>query len=98
MPDYLPVLSALYLLGVSLVAVGLVLYDKRASRKGAWRIKEQTLLLVSVWGGSIAMLVTMRLIHHKTRHAKFMLGIPAIIILQLVLLGIFLWKQGLLAV
>ncbi|HHW98971.1 MAG TPA: DUF1294 domain-containing protein [Firmicutes bacterium] len=94
MPDYLLFFGLCYFLAVSLWAIGLVLYDKRASRRGAWRIKEKTLLLVALLGGSIAMLTTMRLIHHKTRHAKFMFGIPAIIVLQLAGIGWFLWRRA----
>jgi len=72
--------------------VGLVIYDKWAAKRGAWRIKERTLLLVALLGGSLAMLVAMRLAHHKTRHAKFMLGLPAIIVLQSAFIGWFLWR------
>lgn len=87
MGDYIPV----YLLAINIWAAELVMYDKGASRRGGWRIRERTLLLVAALGGSLAMLITMRLVHHKTRHAKFMLGIPIIIILQLVLAGLYLW-------
>ena len=43
---------------------------------------EKTLLIIAALGGSIAMLITMRTIRHKTQHMKFMVGIPAIIVLQ----------------
>ena len=75
---------------VSLWAIGLTIYDKRAARKGAWRIKERTLLLVAAIGGSVAMILTMRIIRHKTQHAKFMVGIPVIIILQIAVF-VFVW-------
>lgn len=91
--DIILAIGALYLLGVSLWAVALVLYDKRASRRGSWRIKESTLLLVSALGGSVAMLITMRHVRHKTKHAKFMVGIPVIIILQAATAGLLLWWQ-----
>jgi uncharacterized membrane protein YsdA (DUF1294 family) len=78
----MPLYIALYLAVVSLVAVVLTIRDKRAARRGRWRTGEQTLLLVSLLGGSVAMLITMRAIRHKTKHAKFMVGIPAIIVLQ----------------
>lgn len=42
------------------------------------------LLLFSALGGSLAMFITMLLIRHKTNHMKFMLGIPLIIVIQLV--------------
>lgn len=50
------------------------------------RIPEKNLLIISALGGSIAMLITMRAIRHKTQHTKFMVGIPAIIIAQCVLI------------
>lgn len=49
------------------------------------RVPEKTLLIISALGGSIAMLITMRAIRHKTQHMKFMIGIPAIIVAQCVL-------------
>lgn len=89
--DIILAIGALYLLGVSLWAVALVLYDKRASRRGFWRIKENTLLLVSALGGSVAMLIAMRRVRHKTKHAKFMVGIPVMIVLQAATVGLLLW-------
>lgn len=83
--------GALYLLGIGLWAVALVLYDKRASRRGSWRIKESTLLLVAALGGSAAMLIAMRRVRHKTKHAKFMVGISVIVTLQIAIVGLFLW-------
>ena len=46
------------------------------------RTRESTLLLLSALGGSVAMLATMLIIRHKTKHVKFMLGIPLMILLQ----------------
>ena len=83
MPDKSTLYTIVYLAAVSLWAVCLVLYDKRAARRGLWRVRERTLMLVSVLGGSVAMLVAMRIIRHKTKHAKFMFGIPVIIVLQI---------------
>lgn len=67
---------------ISFIAVVLTVYDKKASKKGRRRVRERTLLLVSALGGSAAMFITMRLIRHKTRHMKFMVGIPVIAALQ----------------
>lgn len=72
----------IYLCAVSLLAVILTVADKRRAVRQRFRVPEFTLLLVSVLGGSVAMLVTMLLIRHKTRHPKFMVGIPVIILLQ----------------
>ena len=59
--------------------------------RGGWRVRESTLLIVSALGGSIAMLLTMLLIRHKTRKPKFMLGIPLIIILQIAA-AVLVWR------
>ena len=75
----------IYLAVVSVIAVTLTVSDKRRARARRYRISEFTLMLFAALGGSVAMLLTMLMIHHKTRHAKFMVGIPVIIVLQLVL-------------
>lgn len=82
---------AIYVAAISLLAVILTVHDKRAARKQTWRVRESTLLLVAALGGSVAMLVTMLVIRHKTKHAKFMVGIPAILAVQAGL-AIALWK------
>jgi len=74
---------AAYLTIISLLAVILTIHDKSAARRHKWRTRESTLLLVSALGGSAAMLTTMLLIRHKTKHAKFMVGLPVIIALQI---------------
>ena len=83
---------AVYLAVISLLAVILTIHDKRAARRHKWRVRESTLLLVSALGGSVAMLMTMLLIRHKTKHAKFMIGIPVTLALQIVVL--VLWWQA----
>ena len=77
-----------YELIISVVAVCVTVYDKWAAKKRPKeRTRESTLLLLSALGGSIAMLLTMLAIRHKTKHIKFMLGIPLIIILQIALIA-----------
>lgn len=70
---------------VSLAAVIITVADKVFARKGKWRIPEATLILVGLAGGALAMLITMKVIRHKTLHNKFMLGLPAEIILHIAL-------------
>lgn len=71
---------------ISLIGVSATVYDKYAAKNGLWRIRESTLLLISALGGSAAMLISMKKIRHKTKHKKFMVGIPIIIFLQLALI------------
>ena len=72
-----------YLFIISIVTVILTVYDKIAAKKRAFRISEATLILCGVFGGAVAELITMLIIRHKTRHIKFMLGLPAIILVQI---------------
>lgn len=60
--------------------------DKRRAVHHAWRIPEKTLFLVSLVGGSIGTWAGMYLFHHKTKHWYFVLGMPLILILQIVFL------------
>ena len=71
-----------YLCGVSALAVILAIYDKIAAKCRARRVPEATLFMVSLIGGSAAMYLVMLLIRHKTKHKRFMLGLPAILIAQ----------------
>lgn len=82
---------AIYLILINLIAVIVTIYDKLCAVRRRWRVKESTLLLLSALGGSISMYITMLLIRHKTRHIKFMLGIPLILIFQL-LIAFLIWR------
>ncbi len=69
------------------MAMVLTVYDKWAARRRPRnRIPEKILLALAGIGGSVAMLLTMLLIRHKTRHAKFMVGLPLMIVAQIVLI------------
>lgn len=50
--------------------------DKSKAKRSARRIPEATLMLVGLFGGALAMFVTMKTIRHKTKHKKFMIGLP----------------------
>lgn len=75
-----------YLVLVNAAAFLLMLVDKQEARKGAWRIPEATLMTVAALGGSIGAIAGMYTFRHKTRHLKFALGLPLILITQLALL------------
>ena len=74
-----------YLVFVNVIAFLVYGVDKLKARKGHWRISEATLLLLAVVGGSIGAWLGMKAWHHKTKHLKFMYGLPAILLLQLAL-------------
>ena len=58
--------------------------DKLKAKKGSFRISEKALFLLALSGGIVAEYFTMRLIRHKTLHKRFMIGLPVIILLQLI--------------
>ena len=73
-----------YILIMSIVSIIVCIYDKKISKKNRveLRIPEATLLGLSALGGSVAMFICMLITRHKTKHFKFMVGIPVIILLQ----------------
>lgn len=74
----------IYLISINILGIILTIYDKIASKKFRKnRIRENVLLLIGVLCGAISMYITMKLIRHKTRHKKFMIGLPIILILQI---------------
>ena len=76
-------LILIYLLIINALGFLLMLADKRKAQKKLWRIPEATLLTVTAIGGSIGSLAGMYTFRHKTKHLKFTLGIPAILIAQI---------------
>lgn len=78
----------LYLLIINAIGFLLMLADKRMAQKNLWRIPESTLLTAAVFGGSIGALAGMYVFRHKTKHLKFTLGVPLILIAQI---GLTIW-------
>jgi uncharacterized membrane protein YsdA (DUF1294 family) len=77
---------------LSLISVIYCLYDKIAAKKFPKnRVPERALFSLSAFGGSVAMLLAMLSFRHKTKHKRFMIGIPAIIFAQLCLFGLALF-------
>lgn len=73
-------LAVLNLIGLLLVAS-----DKHKARKGLWRVPEKAFFLTALIGGSIGVYAGLLLFRHKTKHWYFMTGIPAILIVQIIL-------------
>ena len=78
-----------YILFINAVSIIFCIVDKLCAIWSKRRVPEKTLMLLSIVGGSLGMYLTMVIIRHKTRHTKFMIGIPVIIMLQLAVLIIF---------
>ena len=83
-------ITLIYLIVINIVAFFVYGIDKWKAKNSKWRISEATLLILAIIGGSIGALLGMRIWHHKTMHKKFRYGIPAIIIIQLILIAGYL--------
>ena len=59
---------------------------------GKWRIKEYTLFILALIGGSIGAIAGMNTFRHKTKKARFVIGFPAILIIQ-ILLGFMIYTD-----
>ena len=67
--------------------------DKRRAQRGKWRIPERTLFLSAALFGGLGGVLGMHIFHHKTRHLRFRLGFPALLLVQVVLVGLWAWQQ-----
>ena len=77
-----------YLIAVNLIGFALMGIDKYKAKKRAFRIPEATLFIVAIIGGSIGSIIGMYAFRHKTRHWYFVYGMPAILILQILLVAL----------
>ena len=76
-----------YLLVINIVAFAMMGIDKAKARRKEWRIPEANLFLSAILGGSIGAIAGMQHFRHKTKHWYFVVGMPAILILQIVAAG-----------
>ncbi len=75
---------------IAVTSVAATVYDKAAAKTKKRRIPEATLMLLGAAGGAMPMSITMKIIRHKTKHKKFMLGLPLLILLQAVIVAIII--------
>lgn len=86
-PEYFCVL---YLAVINIVGFAIMGIDKRRAVRGAWRISEASLFLAALVGGSLGCICGMEFFRHKTRHPKFKYGLPAILVLQILIFVLLL--------
>ena len=81
-----------YVVLMSLIAFAAFGLDKYKAKSNRWRIRERTLFLFALLGGGIGAFLGMKVFHHKTLHKQFAIGIPAIMVVQLLIIG-YLWVK-----
>ena len=77
---------AIYLIGINILTFLIFGADKWKAKRDKWRIPEDTLIWLAIAGGSVGALLGMYLFRHKTKHRKFQIGIPVILLVQVGLL------------
>lgn len=78
----------IYFLAINLIGFGMMHSDKKRAIKKKYRIPEKTLFLVALVGGSLGTTLGMETFRHKTKHWYFKWGMPAIFVLQIIILGL----------
>ena len=78
----------IYLIIINILGFLLMFIDKQKAKKGACRIPEKTLFIVTTLGGGIGTIAGMYIFRHKTQKLNFVVGLPLITILE-VLLAIY---------
>ena len=77
------ILMIIYAAAMNIAAVVVTVKDKEAAKHKKWRIPEKTLFIVAALSGCVTMYITMHLIHHKTKHKRFMIGTPVIFVCEI---------------
>ena len=78
-----------YIVFTNILLFTLMSIDKQKAKLRQWRISEKTLFILALIGGSIGGILGMYTFRHKTKHLKFTLGFPAIILLKLTAIFLF---------
>ena len=84
----------IYLCIINIVAFILMGVDKSKAKNNRWRIRESVLFLVAAIGGSVGAILGMLIFRHKTKHKSFTIGLPLILIAQVVIVVVILLLTG----
>lgn len=74
----------IYLLIINIIGFAIMYVDKQKAKRGNWRIPEKTILITTLLGGGIGTISGMYVFRHKTKKLKFTVGLPAILILEII--------------
>ncbi|MFQ9032022.1 MAG: DUF1294 domain-containing protein [Waltera sp.] len=82
-------IGLIYLIGINLAGFIIMGVDKKRAIRGAWRISEASLFFTALLGGSLGCILGMQHFRHKTKHWYFKYGMPAILVVQVLLLSFY---------
>ena len=82
--------SIIYLIVINIIAFVVFYIDKKKAEKGKWRISETTLFTLAAGFGSIGAILGMIVFRHKTKKLRFVIGLPVILVIQVVGVLVFM--------
>ena len=71
---------------INLIGYFIMYIDKKKAINNNYRIPEKKLFLICIMGGSLGLLIGMYKFHHKTRHNKFVYGVPLVLIVNIIVI------------
>lgn len=74
-----------YVLIINAVGFLIMLIDKQKAKKKKWRIPEHHLMSIAGAGGSVGVLLGMFVWRHKTKHLKFLIGVPVLLVMHILI-------------
>ena len=83
-----PLILILYFILINIISISMFYIDKQRAIKHQWRISESALLLSAFIGGSFGAAAGMKIFRHKTKHPKFYILVPALLIVHILITGI----------
>ncbi|MCI8668780.1 MAG: DUF1294 domain-containing protein [Lachnospiraceae bacterium] len=84
-------LFIVYLIFINGVAFSMMGIDKYKAKHNKWRISERSLFMSAILLGSGGAILGMRCFRHKTKHTSFVLGMPILLIIQIMIACFLLW-------
>lgn len=86
---YSIIVIVIYLVVMNSIGFASMGIDKSKAKRGGWRIPEKTLFLIAILGGSVGSILGMKQFRHKTKHKSFTIGMPAILLVQVLVILYF---------
>lgn len=80
----------IYIVLINLIGFLTMFFDKKKAEKGKWRTPENTIFFITLLGGGIGTISGMYVFRHKTKKLKFTLGLPSILIAEIILYILYL--------
>jgi uncharacterized membrane protein YsdA (DUF1294 family) len=81
-----------YLAVINIIAFLIMGVDKFKAQRHKWRISELNIFIMGIIGGAFGVFLGMGIFHHKTKHRKFTLGVPLVLVLNIIMFGYLLQK------